>query len=399
MEGDSPVFGQSAFMPWLSLAKSQSVAGVSFVPFMTANGDPSAELSDVAEPLRAIFASYIDRKGKAIRNCVVAVVPNSGWNVRDADFDRVQWAATLLFLACWAANDYFPRFFGPYSNSSSFRLVWQRFGGDPVWVSLVSRRRDGRTIDGGYKHGEVKFSAPLQCRFQDAALIDEGLLAALEADESCVTMGRLHGALPFVALANTDDDLITGGAEAILMGSAFEQLLRGDASAYKLGRTFGGWFRRFGSVTVEQARLSRPGIEIDTSRPEYATAQPKWYVHRKWMEELYDLRTQSVHKGTTHGRTWGWSVEEHLVMAAWVFPLVVKVLLESEGHYKLTEDDVGHCLAVDKFLSITGWGEEANNGPTRWHDVVSKTIRDYKFDQVMKRYLEQHPGLFPPRES
>ena len=40
----------------------------------------------------------------------------------------------------------------------------------------------------------------------------------------------------------------------------------------------------------------RSGIEIDTKKPEYATAQPKWWVHRKWMEELYDVRTNQCMK-------------------------------------------------------------------------------------------------------
>lgn len=50
------------------------------------------------------------------------------------------------------------------------------------------------------------------------------------------TIQRLRTALPFASLANTDDELMDAPAEAILMGSAFEQLLAGDASSYELGR-------------------------------------------------------------------------------------------------------------------------------------------------------------------
>ena len=156
-----------------------------------------------------------------------------------------------------------------------------------------------------------------------------------------------HGKLPFVELANTDDDFMREHAEAILMGSAFEQLVRGDASAYKLGKRFEDLLAGFGSVTVADAKNVRPDIEIDTSTPDIAAAQQNWWVHRKWIEELYDVRSKVVHKGSHASRPWGWSLFEHLVMAAQVFPLIVKLLLEKEGHYALSDEDRVRCLAVD----------------------------------------------------
>jgi hypothetical protein len=72
-------------------------------------------------------------------------------------------------------------------------------------------------------------------------------------------------------------------------------------------------------------------------------------------------------------------------MAAFVLPLAVKLLLEKEGFYQLTDDDMGRCLAVDKLLAITGWDEEREDGPHQWHDVVARTQRDYIFEKVAKQ--------------
>lgn len=225
--------------------------------------------------------------------------------------------------------------------------------------------------------------------------MDGALLTALDLGHAadCETIKRLRYALPFVNLANTDDDLMTETAEAILMGSAFEQLLGGDARAYELGRKFGVLFASYGSVIVDDARKVRPGIEIDQSTPERAAAQPKWWVHRKWIEELYDVRSKSVHEGSAGGRTWGWAPAEHLVMAAWVFPLAVKLLLQRDGHYTLSDADKGRCLTVDKLLAATGWAEEADDG-SRWHEIVSSTQRSHKFDLITDRFLERNPHLF-----
>jgi hypothetical protein len=54
---------------------------------------------------------------------------------------------------------------------------------------------------------------------------------------------------------------------------------------------------------------------------------------------LYDVRSKVVHKGDHTGRSWGWDIAEHLVMAGHVFPLVVKLMLEQDGHYRPTGSD------------------------------------------------------------
>jgi hypothetical protein len=53
--------------------------------------------------------------------------PN-GWNIDpEENFDNVTEAASLLFLAAFANNEYFPGHRGPYVNSIQFRVIGQRF--------------------------------------------------------------------------------------------------------------------------------------------------------------------------------------------------------------------------------------------------------------------------------
>lgn len=380
---------QVAFLPWLRIKGPCRIAGVEFLPWRE-NNTVIPALAVCSDALTAILSGYRDRKGKPIDNCVVVTVPERGWNLTNSDFDAVRWAASLLFLTAWASNEYYANFTGPYVNSSSFRVIWQRFTGAPDWIALTSRRRDGRNMDGGYKHGEVTFPLPLQDSLRDVAVVDESLRAALDAAHAAEsqTIKRLRYALPFVELANTDDDLMTETAEAILMGSAFEQLLQGDASAYRLGKKFGALFDSFGKVRVAEAKTARPDIEIDQSTAERAAAQPQWWVHRKWIEELYDMRSKSVHEGTATGKTWGWIPAEHLVMAAWVFPLAVKLLLQQDGHYRLTDKDTGRCLSVDTLLGMAGWAEDQGSS-SRWHKAVSRTERLLTFDKLGDQAFER----------
>lgn len=359
------------------------------MPWRTESGAISPEIADAEDTLKAILMGYLDRRGKPIDNCVLVTLPDRGWSLADSDFEAVRSAAALLFLSAWSSNEYYI-FPGPYVNATPFRILRQSFSGPPERLTVVTRRRDGSCDDGGYRHGEVTFGMPLQCALGDPVDIDEEFLSALNTGllaEKCATLDRLQRALPFTLLANTDDDLMAVDAETILMGSAFEQLLRGHASAYKLCKKFGVLFKACGSVTVEKARTLRPGIKIDDSKPKHATSQPGWWVHQKWMEELYDVRSKSVHEGTAHGKTWGWAPAEHLVMAASVFPLVVKLLLHRDGYYNLSEKDHVRCLAVDKLLAATGWPENAGKG-SKWSCIMSESRQQHLRDQIVDRLSE-----------
>jgi len=218
-------------------------------------------LESSAGPLDKILSGYIDRHGKPLQNCVVASLPGKGWDIEKSDFASVRWASSLLFLASWSRNSYYGFGFGRYVNSSNFRLVGQGFRGSmPGYIAISTRRRDGSSMDGGYKHGEFKFSLPPQVSIRDEASVDERFLAALDAAQAtgAVLMERLRTALPFIQLANTDDEFMTEHNEAILMASAFEQLLDADAGKYKLSRGFAELFNQFGQMTVGDAMKVRP---------------------------------------------------------------------------------------------------------------------------------------------
>jgi hypothetical protein len=384
------------FLPFLRLATAHTVAGIQFVPLRVPEGDPHPSLTDGADAITTILSSYKDRQGKPLDNCVVATVPGRRWDLSEADFSTVRWASSLLFLASWACNQYLQKFGGNYVNSTSFRLVGQKFSGaKPGWIGLHSRRRDGGKWDGGYEHGDALFSLPLQCSPHEISAIDAELLAGLDKAHSAgsKTIDRLRSALPFVSLANTDDDLMDESAEAILMASAFEQLMGSGQYAYRLGKLFGALFARCGTVTVAEARKARPGIAIDNSDPARAAAQPGWWVHRKWIEELHQLRSQAVHEG--HAKTaddWGWNAYEHLLMAAHAFPLTVKALLERDGHYILSDTDKVRSRAMDKLLAITGWDQDTDNGP-RWHQVISEVQKKQHWETVWTEVRKKYPDL------
>lgn len=172
------------FLPWLHLAQPATIAGIEWIPWKSGRGVVNPRLLGFESHLATIFSGYVDIQGDGIRNCTVACAPDGGPNLTEELFDGARWSSSLLFLACWASNSYFQQIDFSYVNSSLFRLVGQRFSNEPIHIALGSRRRDGQTLDGGYAHGEVRFTAPLQCRLGETAKIDQDCLTALDRAET-----------------------------------------------------------------------------------------------------------------------------------------------------------------------------------------------------------------------
>lgn len=383
-----------AFLPWVVLKCDHEVCGVRFVRFLDDEGVPHPTLTDVAVDLVKILSGYVDVEGDPVENCTVALTSPNGWNIDPEEtFDNVTEAASLLFLAGFANNEYFPGNRGPYVNSIHFRVIGQRFMPGSGWVTLASKRRDGRNLDGGRQHGEVKSSQPLQCSRHQISEPDDQVLRALDLARSSKseTAQRLKTALPFVELANTDDDLMNWHAEAVLMACAFEQMLEADGSKRDLVVNFAPFFNSFGSVTVQQALAERPDVFLD---PEYESAQRDWWIHKKWIEELYQVRNKVAHRGSIAGRAWAWNSFEHLVMAAFVFPLMLKAMLQAEGHYAMTARDRGSCRAIDKLLASVDWGDRSSHqGMTaRWRRIVDTAREGAMWDELAEQTLASLPA-------
>ena len=374
---------QVAFFPWLSLKQPIELPPLRFVPFRDNSGVVPAELKDLTESLDTILTGYVDMRGEAIGNSVVVTHAerHPTWDVHDDDHDLVNRYAKILILSAIAKNDYNTNL-GCYTNATTFQFVRQRFTTPVDFIAFGSRRRDGSTMDGGYGHGDVKFSIPQQSRSLGEVCIDSDLALAIvrAIDRSSPTARRLLPALSFFSFANTDSDVMDFTAELILMGACFEQLL-GTYGARELSQSVGNLLGPYASVTVDQVIADRPGIHFD---PRYEAAQRSWPVHRMWAQELYHLRNAHIHGDK--GRTWGWHELEHLVMAAFTFPLLVKLLLTDEGFYQTTDDDRGSLQAIDHLLSQTGWAQRVEGrNATVWQDAV----RNARSQLVLQRAITE----------
>lgn len=380
-----------AFMPWLWLETPVSVAGFTFAPFLDKAGLVAEPLAGLKDTFPVILSSYCDIQQRPRETCVVVTDQSAGdpaepWNLSEDRTVAVRWASSLLFLASWAANEYFTAI-GSYVNDTNFELYFQRFTEPPEYVSLSYRKRDGRVLYGGPKHGQMHSTMPLYAsssQFHVETDFLAGLNAADVAASPSVT--DLKPVLPLVRLANTDNDVMTLEAEAALMGFAFEQYLGAD-KALDLAAKFDALFSPYGKTTTDAAQATRPGIYPNPD-PRYNATQRGWLVSKFWMLEFHKYRSAVAHAGgSLSGRTWGWLPFEHLVMAAFTFPLAVKLRLAGEGHYTLSREDEVRCRAVDALLTQTDWAAENGSSiTTKWQCIIREQKREARIAAAVKRF-------------
>jgi hypothetical protein len=383
-----------SFLPWLRISAPVRIGRFTFTPFLDRDDQITESVREIGDTVTTIVSGYVDLSGRALRNCVLILDSQltPSWDLPVSALSEARWAAAQLFLATFSMNEYFSQV-GQYSNSSMFTVYHQSFALPIDFIAVNSRRRDGSLMVGGYRHGEMKFTIPVYADMRGELLqFDMGLLTALERASSngSAVLSRLRAALSFLSLANTDSDAMLPEAEIILMISAYEQLLAPrETGARPLAQALSAVLDRFGSVTVEQALNNRPGIALG---PRCEKEQRSWRVHRKWLEEMYHLRNSYAHGNSITSRRWGWLPEEHLVIAALVFPLALKLLLLAERHYEITRQDELMCVALDGLLGQSGWREPAETARncTRWEEVLMNARSANRVARAVRRWEEGH---------
>lgn len=387
--GDLKEYFTICILPWLHFDEVYELNEVCLVPFQL-NGNQDANLGEMKPALKKILASYVDITGRPIDQCTLLTIKNNGpeWNINGSDRERIMESLACFFLVAFSCNDYFSQA-STYVNASVFQPFFQEFEIPLKEVRFRRRRRDGWFRLGGYDHGEAKISIPLECISLKAEMDPQFLNALGKAiKDKTPFVRRLLTSLSFLRLANTDQSHMSLDAEVILTIAAFEQLF--DAhEKYKLTTKYRDCFDAFKTKIVKEVLSARDGIKLDEN--ENKGKDTEWQLGRKWVQELYDLRSTNVHGVDKNKRSWGWSPFEHLVMSAFIYPLAVKLLLQEEGHYILVDKDKIACMAIDIILSKTNWFEppSKNENQTQWQKCISEAWWKCLRSEPLETFVER----------
>jgi len=403
MSADSQPAYWLAVLPWLQLSSEVRLGDVRFVSVEAADpGQVVAELRPVSgecsQVLRSLRLSY----QCPINRCTLLIPDRYDPNVPPDDAAQARFYQTtnLLTLAAIAANEY-----GQHNtwnaNASMFSLRIATFTSPPGYLPIYQRRHDGSSLIVGAKWGDPLFYIPDECNPPWPMSVDQRLARALGSLESTHPLAqRLRLSLPFFGWANTLAGTSSWEMEIIALVAALEALL-GVGGQYAVACEVRRLLGSHGRIRVRDGRATRPNLR---PRGDHAVQQEDWFLHGFLIHELYDIRNDLVHSGFCDTRELTWLPGEHLVMVAFLFPLLVKLLLAQDDRYDPSWEDKAACDAVDMLLARTDWfirrdGEDTTYSfetPTAWAATLAEAKRQRysdEADDIARRLWQEHLGV------
>jgi hypothetical protein len=323
-------------MPFCALREPVQAGEVRVIPVRRGEAAP-AEVSDV---INGLLDSYRDVWGNPIR---AANVLSLRGRFRHApktweDDDLLAEMVDLVAFASMSEREVFsPQ--GRYSNYACFATFGapvMRAGRVPAIT--VRRRATLKRLAGG----DFFLTVPEQCDHMDRVGVDTAVLDALlrwRAAAPKKDWARWLNAIQCFNQGNSDSDTMRDQVEWVLHASAFERILNAASEANDVAEKF--------------CRLIVPGTETmfkDSARAALKPMSDK-SVRFEWIREFYRLRGSFAH-GNLAAEPQIWSLAEHLALASWAFPLIVRVLLKGLGGLAETYLTRKEINRFEKFAEI-----------------------------------------------
>lgn len=169
----------------------------------------------------------------------------------------------------------------------------------------------------------------------------------------------------------------------MLSAMAFERLLAPrERNARGLASAFSDTWQLYKGKFLRDAR------RIKGDGP-YVAEQAAWPFHRKWMKELYEARSASAHRGRRSEFSVNWAGWQHLVIAAFAYPLTIMLLLQREDFYTMTDKQIVACEVLDELLD-SNWKNDVLGRPA-WPSILSDRESDRELDRILRAALATVP--------
>ncbi len=344
------------FLPWVTLPEEVELGGFRFVPVQADELEIAFADRDMVTSIEAMLHGYVDIEKRPVTSCTFMTKPEADlpWYVPETELTAAFSAARTLALAAMSEQHFFKGHFAPHTNATAFRAIAQRISPPGTGIAIPIPWRDGGLTTGGLKFGDFVFQEPLQVHKTDCPEIRHRFVAALERarrDET-ETWDAIEASLPIWLLGNSEEMTLSDEACVTLNAIAFERLLSPKPSAKAFAKAFGQLWSQFGRTTVAAARR----IKAD---PKFQDEQQAWLVCEKWARELYEERSVFSHHRRHQDIASNWAPWQHVVLAAYAYPLTIKLSLERDGTYALSDEERGSCFALDPLLDR--WEPGAHN--------------------------------------
>jgi hypothetical protein len=379
------------FFPWLATRGQGEITNLRLMEYK--RGElPAGSGTAIQQEIDRVLEPYIAHGMRPIERATIIVVGGSDLtrDLEDDEINAVFAFSELLAFAGLATRQFFNQF--EYCNRDLFQVVVQRYSEAKGGAALTSRRRDG-SVTHYVTRGALAVRKPEYIQAPVSAKVDIPLLNALvqaqgELDQEI--WNAYFEAIVNYGVANRDSPDLTLQIEAVLMIGAFERLfdLRGGKEN-DLAHRFVAVLRPTEEVATETCtRFSTPDAQ--------SFLKKHLSIRNAWIRDFFRLRGNLAHGLIAPGYPSQWSLQEHLLLGSYIFPLLAKCKLSRNGLYTLTDrdqDDIDvferlACVELFPHASDDPTDAEAESRGFPWNEVRGHFL----FDRMSTRISNRQRG-------
>ena len=325
--------GSLAFMPWATVVEKCVVGNWELIPVTL------KRLTDKEKEIRRILRCYKIHSNLQIASATVLkkIDQHPLYNLTEEEREECFLIGEIISFCSVAEREFFS--FGYYTNSSAQALVIQSFVENSGGFSIVSRRRDGNSTN--YSPDEYfQVLQPSQVSGRELKFNPELATAILKA-QNLPDWNNLYEGIFCFLRANTDDNAIHVQAELMFSMGAFERLLGvNNGKCVEAAKRF--------STLLAKVLKEMPKSTDD--KRDYKNLAAHTSVREIWMRDFCTCRGDMAHGRKKQGYQSIWSHGEHLLLAADIFPVLVKIHLSQNSLYTLTDNDLRQIYYFDNRL-------------------------------------------------
>lgn len=357
--------GFLSFYPWFTI-KERATLGDCILEPVDVTAPPT---NDEERQIRNILQRYHDKSNRPIREATLIYKDGTPktQDPTDEEINDVFIVSEMIAFSGLSAR----RFFSwDYLNRDTLRLVGQRFKDSQDSPSITSRRRDGQTLEGFSRDVFIE-----KCP-QNVSLLAKEQLDFPLAESLCKLYRSkddlwldVYDAILGFNNANTDRNEIRETAEIVHTCGAFERLF-----GYSQAKVVPKFVHLLSKVPTAT------NLKYVRKHGSYVSNQNPATVREAWIRDFYKTRNEVGHgkSQAQHDKTW--DITEHLLLAAYIFPLVMKMFLQEHCWYSLTDKDKERVFAYDYFLNVPHTHGQANKDDPDshyWGEVRGAARWDY----------------------
>jgi hypothetical protein len=390
-----------AFLPWSTVDEPMQ-----FGPFRLLPLAHALNAGLVPQALHAAVATILEGYGKKreVDRARVAVLHHEDIDVT-ADLTDEQIAdyysfQTRLAFSGLSARDFFRT---RYCNSDALALTIRGFTIDSGGAVLVERRRRDGATRILYSEGNFLEKRPDHIGWCDLSLdLDRTVLTALEhvAAKDDPAWANLAEALRVFVRANTDSPAVDVQSELVDLVSGFSRI----ADEWQEPATT----RAFLTLLPPPVQTTATGPKCQISGLAQSLASGRT-LRGAWLKDAFLLRHQYGH-GRVIRPSFNsvWTAPEHLLLGAWIFPIVVKAVLRQLGAYQFSREDHFRDRAFERLLQIEPFarvarpsldGEQDEDTWTNWEAAMDDLRMRFAGEEILRIEEEREATARSPRQN